>query len=107
MLPATTFQRGKQLGAADLHDAREMCPVCHSTKPRRPVYRIQRNPDIERLGCATCGEASASHMPTPDVHAAYFAQYYSDTSERYTMHDPVRFAPRCDGFWPATPSSIS
>ncbi len=84
--------RGKRLGTADLDDAREMCPVCHSSRPRRPVYRIQRDPDIEMLECATCGAASASHMPEPGVLATYYAQYYSEVSRRYTLDDPLRFA---------------
>ncbi|MDT5260976.1 MAG: hypothetical protein QOD10_6056 [Mycobacterium sp.] len=92
MIPATKFQRGKQLGTADLDDAREVCPVCRSSRQRRPVYRIQRDPDVAMLECATCGAASASHMPKPGVLETYFAQYYSDSSPHYTMDDPSRFA---------------
>ena len=74
MIPATKFQRGKRLGIADLDDAREMCPVCRSARQRRPIYRIQRDPDVAMLECATCGAASASHMPKPGVLATYFHQ---------------------------------
>jgi hypothetical protein len=92
MVQATGFHRGKRLAATDVDDAREMCPVCHSSRPRRPVYRVQRDPDIDMLECATCGAASASHMPKPDVLQTYYAQYYSDASMRHTLDDPLRFA---------------
>jgi len=93
MVQATRFHRGKRLGALDIDDAREMCPVCHSWRPRRPIYRIQRAPDIEMLECAICGAASASHMPKPEILDAYYAEYYSDdASEHNTLDDPFRVA---------------
>jgi hypothetical protein len=92
MIQATGFHRGKRLGTADIYDARDVCPVCHSSRPRRPIFRVQRDPDIEMLECPTCGAASASHMPKPDVLQTYYAEYYSGTSLRHTMHKTERFA---------------
>jgi hypothetical protein len=92
MLHASVSHRGKRLGTADFDDAREMCPVCHSSRPRRRVYRVQRDPDIDMLLCATCGAASASQMPKPDFLRTYYAQYYSDLSQEHTLDDPLRFA---------------
>lgn len=92
MIQATGFHSGKRLGADDVYDAREMCPVCHSKLPRRAVYCVQRDPDVEMLECAACGVASASHMPKPNVLATYYAEYYSGTSLRHTMHNTKRFA---------------
>jgi hypothetical protein len=92
MVQATGFHRGKRLGAADIDDAREMCPVCHSSRPRRPIFRVQRDPDIEMLECDACSAASASHMPKPDVMQTYYAQYYSGASLRHTLDNPERFA---------------
>ncbi|SPM28063.1 class I SAM-dependent methyltransferase [Mycobacterium terramassiliense] len=92
MVQTTRFHRGKRLGHADLDDAREICPVCHSSRPRRPVLRVQRNPDIEMLECDACGAASASHMPKPEILESYYAEYYSDACTRHTLDDPERFA---------------
>lgn len=93
MVQTTRFHRGKRLCHADIDDAREMCPVCHSCQPRRPVLRLQRNPDIEMLECGKCGAASASHMPKPEVLDSYYAEYYSsNASRRHTLDDPQRFA---------------
>lgn len=92
MIQATGFHRGKRLGTADLDDAREMCPVCHSSRPRHPILVVQRDPDIEMLQCAVCGAASASHMPKPEVLRTYYTEYYAGTSLRHTMHKTERFA---------------
>ena len=92
MVQATGFHRGKRVGAADIDDARQMCPVCHSSRPRRAVFRVQRDPDIEMLECTACGAASASHMPKPDVLATYYAEYYAGASLRHTLDKPERFA---------------
>lgn len=92
MIQATGFHRGKLLGAADIDDAGDMCPVCRSSQPRKPVFRVQHDPDIDMLECATCGAASASHMPKPDVLRTYYAEYYSGRSLRHTMHKTERFA---------------
>jgi hypothetical protein len=105
MIQATGFHSGKRLGAADIYDAREMCPVCRSSKPRRAVYCVQRDPDIEMLECAACGVASASHMPKPDVLATYYAEYYSGTSLRHTMHKTERFARHALRYMPELPGS--
>lgn len=92
MVQTTRFHRGKRLDHGDIDDAREMCPVCHSSRPRRPVLRLQRNPDIEMLKCTTCGAASASYMPKPEILESYYAEYYSNASTRHTLDDPERFA---------------
>ncbi|WP_188112740.1 methyltransferase domain-containing protein [Mycobacterium simiae] len=92
MVQATGFHRGKRLGAPGVEDATEMCPVCHSSRPRRPIFRVQSDPDIDMLECATCGAASASHMPKPDVLESYYAEYYSHGPLRHTLHNPGRFA---------------
>jgi 2-polyprenyl-3-methyl-5-hydroxy-6-metoxy-1,4-benzoquinol methylase len=92
MIQATGFHRGKRLGAADIDDAHEICPVCRSSQPRRLVHRVQRDPDIDMLECGSCGAASASHMPKSDVLRSYYAEYYSGTSLRHTMHKTERFA---------------
>jgi 2-polyprenyl-3-methyl-5-hydroxy-6-metoxy-1,4-benzoquinol methylase len=92
MIQATGFHHGKRLGAADIYDARDTCPVCRSSRPRKAIFRVQRDPDIDMLECATCGAASASHMPKPDVLRTYYAEYYSGTSLRHTMHKTERFA---------------
>lgn len=92
MVQATGFHRGQRVGAADIDDARQMCPVCRSSQPRRAVFCVQRDPDIEMLECTVCGAASASHMPKPDVLASYYAEYYSGASLRHTLDKPERFA---------------
>jgi 2-polyprenyl-3-methyl-5-hydroxy-6-metoxy-1,4-benzoquinol methylase len=92
MIQATGFHRGRHLGIGDIDDARVRCPICHSARQRRPVYRIQRDPDIEMLACSVCGAASASHMPKPGVQQRYYAEYYANASEQHTFHDPMRFA---------------
>ena len=92
MLHASASHSGRRLAAADFDDAREMCPVCHSSRPRRPVYRVQRDPDIDMLQCTTCGAASASHMPKPEFLRTYYAQYYSDLPQGHTLDDPSRAA---------------
>jgi len=92
MLHASASHSGMRLGTADFDDAREMCPVCHSSRPRRPVYRVQRDPDIDMLQCTTCGAASASHMPKPEFLRTYYAQYYSDLPQGHTLDDPSRAA---------------
>ncbi|MBW0017780.1 MAG: methyltransferase domain-containing protein [Mycobacterium sp.] len=92
MVQATSFHHGQRLGAADIEEARQICPVCRSSEPREPVFRVQRDPDIDMLACATCGAASASHMPKPEVLASYYAQYYSGAALRHTLDKPERFA---------------
>lgn len=92
MVQATGFHRGQRVSAADIEDARQMCPVCHSSLPRRPVFRVQRDPDIDMLQCTACGAASASHMPKPEVLANYYAGYYSGAALRHTLDKPERFA---------------
>ena len=93
MVQATKFHEGKRLGAKDVVDVRDRCPVCHSSGPRRPIYRIQRAPDINMLECPKCGVASASDMPKSEVLDAYYAEYYSeDAAEHNTLDNSMRVA---------------
>ena len=105
MIQATGFHRGLRLRANDIDDAGVICPVCHSARGRRAVYRVQSDPDIVMLACAKCGAASASHMPKPDVLRRYYADYYTNAAARHTLDEPLRFARHVLGAMPEVSGS--
>lgn len=79
--------------AESLVDARGACPACGSTRERRAVHRIQKDPVVELLACGHCGIASASMMPTDAALESYYAEYYDhDGGENVTFAGVERFA---------------
>jgi 2-polyprenyl-3-methyl-5-hydroxy-6-metoxy-1,4-benzoquinol methylase len=92
MIQATAFHAGVRVSRDDIYDARDSCPICRSRQPRRVVFTIQRDPDIEMLMCLSCGASSASQMPRPELLERYYAQYYRPGTSQYTLNDPTRFA---------------
>ena len=91
-MQSTSFHRGMHVDQKDLYEARDRCPVCLSQNKRRACLRVQNNPVIEMLTCEDCGACSASHMPTPELLNRYYAQYYSNSTDRVTFNKPERFA---------------
>jgi 2-polyprenyl-3-methyl-5-hydroxy-6-metoxy-1,4-benzoquinol methylase len=89
---ATGFHEGMRVGSADVYDASDICPVCRSTQPRKAVFNVQHDPEIDMLECLSCGAFSASQMPKSEFLDHYYAQYYSGESESYTLNGPTRFA---------------
>jgi 2-polyprenyl-3-methyl-5-hydroxy-6-metoxy-1,4-benzoquinol methylase len=92
MVQATAFHHGMHVDSADIYDARGSCPICLSQTRRRGVYTIQRDPEINMLACSSCGAASASHMPKPELLDRYYVNYYANACRHYTFIDPQRFA---------------
>jgi 2-polyprenyl-3-methyl-5-hydroxy-6-metoxy-1,4-benzoquinol methylase len=92
MIQATRFHKGMHVNQVDIFEAMDSCPVCASRRPRKPVFNVQHDPDINMLACSSCGACSASHMPTPQLLNDYYAKYYADSEEQHTFHSPARFA---------------
>lgn len=82
----------RHLGASELVDCTQACPICGSGARRRAVFRVQSNPDVHMLQCGRCHAASASHMPHVDVLESYYARYYDGREVDVTFSAPLRFA---------------
>jgi SAM-dependent methyltransferase len=92
MIKATTFHAGVRVSKDEIYEARDSCPICRSIQPRRAVFVVQRDPDVEMLMCRSCGGSSASQMPRPELLERYYAQYYRRGAIQYTFDNPARFA---------------
>jgi hypothetical protein len=97
---ATGFHQGMRVLSGDVYDARDICPVCWSTEPRKAVFNVQHDPEIDMLECLSCGAFSASQMPKAELLNLYYGQYYSNVSRNYTLNGPARFAEHILHFMP-------
>jgi Methyltransferase domain len=88
----TGFHKGMRVHRVDIYDASDICPVCRSRQPRKAVFNVQHDPEIDMLECLSCGAFSASHMPKADLLSRYYTQYYLEASDGYTLDGPTRFA---------------
>lgn len=68
---AAVFHQSKHLDADQLGPLEEKCAFCGSTK-RRPLCRLQNDPEVILVECANCHAASASRMPTDRALAEYY-----------------------------------
>ena len=89
---AATFHLSKHLNHMQLIDRTDRCPICLSTAARKPVHRIQRDPDIHMLRCPVCMGCSASHMPTPQCLNEYYGSYYDGKDFGVSFPMPGKFA---------------
>ena len=87
-----TLAPALHLPPSALVDAVAACPICHSDSPRRPVFRLQSDPDVHMLACGNCHGCSASLMPSATVLTEYYARYYGERDHHVTFADPERFA---------------
>jgi SAM-dependent methyltransferase len=92
---STVFHRSWHLGESNLEPPKAECPFCGS-RDRRPMFRLQDDPEVVLLLCRTCRAASASRMPTDDALVTYYQRYYEPSpgarrDERITVNDPLRF----------------
>ena len=92
MIQATAFHAGVRVNKDEIFDARDSCLVCRSRQPRKVVFTVQRDPDVEMLTCSSCGASSASQMPRPALLERYYRQYYEPGASQYTFIEPTRFA---------------
>lgn len=90
----------RHLDSSELVDATRACPVCRSSGPRRAGFRVQSDPDVHMLACRVCRAASASHMPTDEVLASFYASFYDDRDREITFSAPERFAKHVTGILP-------
>src|SRR4051812_27912895 len=81
----------RHVGTSELLDRTDTCPVCGSRQRRRPVFRLQRDPDVYMLSCSVCRACSASHMPVPAVLSDYYSHYYDDRQHLVTFTGAARF----------------
>jgi SAM-dependent methyltransferase len=91
---ATVHHEGKHLSASEVYSATDHCPVCLAREPRKPVFLIQRAPDIHLLRCPKCRGVSADQMPVPSVLDNYYTNYWPDEENRITFGSGARFAER-------------
>ena len=75
----------KHLTNDQIYDATRRCLICYGENLRKPVFVLQRDPEIVMLDCPSCGAASASHMPTPETLAACYKHYFDGESEKVTF----------------------
>lgn len=95
---ATVFHRSQHLRQDELYDARAECPVCLSPAPRRPVFRLQTQPDVHMLACPHCQAGAASHMPHQAVLDAYYSHYYAPGQQALTCPNVDRLARHIAGY---------
>lgn len=89
---ASWFHSGAHLDDGQLDPPDIACPLCLSTNPRSPVFRLQASPDVDLLSCTACGGYSASRMPTPEALRRYYREYYKGTEQHVTFDLPERLA---------------
>jgi SAM-dependent methyltransferase len=90
----TTAHRSAHVGSDDLIDCRARCPICGHDGPRKPIVRLQRDPDIHLLACALCRGSSASYMPAAAYLERYYGGYHDGRNAAVTFSDAGRFARR-------------
>jgi SAM-dependent methyltransferase len=82
--------RTDRVPAEQLQDASDRCPICASRRQRVASLRLQEDPPVELLDCASCGASSASHFPDERFLKALYAPsaYASDllSSSRAIEH---------------------
>lgn len=83
---------GQHLEENDLVPTARRCPVCGREGERRPVSRIQSQPDVDYLRCSVCAACSASAMPTPAFLERYYQQYCEVTDSKLVFSGTERFA---------------
>jgi hypothetical protein len=85
MINTTIFHRSQHLSETDLLPVPSrpagdavagVCLFCQSTD-RKPVWNLQRNPDVELMECVQCHSISASRLPTGRALDEYYQGYYS------------------------------
>jgi SAM-dependent methyltransferase len=105
---ASGFHSGAHLREDQLEPAEKACPLCRSDSERRPALRLQADPTVDLLWCASCGGYSASRMPTSEALRSYYSNYYGDADERVTFDLPQRLARHivAKGFGGAVRTSI-
>ncbi len=91
---ASVHQAGRHCADAEMLDPSPSCPLCGFAGLRRPLFSIQRAPDVALLECPQCKGASASRLPKPATLAAYYGGYYANAAEKVTFDNPERFARR-------------
>lgn len=68
------------------------CPVCGAVDGRRPIGVLQSEPRVDLVVCATCGAASASHLPTEAFLDAYYRDEFADVFGHYNDNERVTFS---------------
>jgi len=85
-MKASIFHTSRHVASNEVIDATARCPICHDAGPRDVVLPLQANPAISLLRCRRCRGLSASHMPTVETLAKYYAEYYHEGDEQHTFH---------------------
>lgn len=89
----TGFHSSRVLSLDQTYPATSGCPICTSNEPRKPVGRVQADPQIDLLFCPSCGGSSAARLPMPEVLADYYATYYDTGQEdKVAFHAVDRLA---------------
>jgi len=72
-LSSTAYQVGRHCSESELLGEAGQCPFCDYKGPRKPVLRLQSDPDVFLLECPQCKGSSASRMPTLETLKDHFA----------------------------------
>lgn len=90
---STIAHVGRHLSAVGLVLEAVASSVYRGTASRRPVFRLQREPDVELLLCPQCHACSASQMRRPETLEWYYQEYYEGFQElKVTFEDQARLA---------------
>ena len=82
----------RHVAAEDLVDAAAKCPACLDGGRRREVLTLQRDPRVTLVECARCRGCSASHVPTAEHLARFYASFYAGMEAHTTFDGARRFA---------------
>lgn len=90
------FHKSIHLDENKLHAPDYDCPFC-SSRNRRAIFTLQKNPVITLLQCNSCHAVSASRMPTETAIIEYYSGYYDsfslpNSNEQVTFDNPTRLA---------------
>lgn len=91
-MQAAIFHRGQVVASEDLYDATGRCPVCHFGGPRPRVATVCKAPTVVLLECNSCRACSASMMPSEEILARLYSEYYATCREQVAFDDIRRLA---------------
>lgn len=81
-----------RLEEGDLDAPTATCQVCGHGTEFHFVLRLQQNPNIDFMQCATCSACSVSRMPKDGYLSDFYAKYYGGHDQGVTFRGAARFA---------------